>query len=207
MNLSKRLTRIRDFSHDSQTIWDIGCDHGLLGLSFQADPKVKAINLVDPSEAVIKKLDSYITTDEKIKIWHAKGQNIVLSPEKKTVFIAGMGGKEIIDILKHLEPQLTEKDSLVISPHRKILEIRQWLMLSQLGLFHEEVLVEDGQYYLILVLRKDAILERVTAYGDSLWKGSVGQEYLNHQILHFSRHEDQASIEYVTYLKERKLPN
>ena len=56
-----------------------------------------------------------------------KGQDVILGPNSKTVFIAGMGGKEIGEIIQNLIPQLTPADRLVISPHRNILELRQYL--------------------------------------------------------------------------------
>src|SRR5690606_4311997 len=107
---------------------------------------VTQIHLVDPSALVIqtlkkKLLDSDIPREEIIQIHHQRGQELTLRPDiSKCLFIAGMGGKEIQEILQNLLPQLGAADRVVISPHRKILELRNYLHTSEFGLISEETL-------------------------------------------------------------------
>lgn len=204
-SLSLRLSALHQQYRHESSIWDIGCDHGQLGLSFLSKESVKAIHLVDPALLVIETLkkklkDSYIS-NEKILIHHQPGQEVKLDQTSNCIFIAGMGGKEIGEIVLHLLPQLTSNDRLIISPHRKILELRELLSSKALGLEHEEVLKEDGQFYQIIVLSKNENLERTPLYGRKLWDGEVGKEYRIHQLKHFDLHQDVASREYVNYLK------
>ena len=166
---------------------------------------MRCIHLVDPSLEVIKALntkliDSYITKKEFIKVHHKKGQEILLDFEKKIVFIAGMGGKEIQEIMKSLLPQLSPADRVVISPHRNILELRKYLNGSEFKLIDEVTIIEDGQYYQVLCLETAAGLPQVSLYGDKVWQGLVGEEYRQHQIRAFSLHQDEASKAFVAYL-------
>ena len=163
------------------------------------------IHLVDPSLEVIKSLnskliDSYITTKALIKVHNKKGQDVVLDLEKKIVFIAGMGGKEIQEIMKCLLPQLSSADRVVISPHRNILELRKYLNGSEFKLIDEVTIFEDGQYYQVLCLETSPGLAQVSIYGDKVWQGLVGEEYRQHQIRAFSLHQDDASKAFVAYL-------
>ena len=203
---SLRLNSLSSYYQDSHSVWDIGCDHGLLGLSFLFNKDVHAVHLVDPSIDVIevlkkKLIDAYITIPDKIIIHHKKGQEIILNPESKTVFIAGMGGKEIGEILQSLEHQLGPLDRVVISPHRWIFELRSLLSHSSFRLFDEAVVKENNQFYQLICLKRDQQLQRVHPFGNKLWSSSVGQEYRDHLIRAYSLHKDTLSREVLAYLK------
>jgi tRNA (adenine22-N1)-methyltransferase len=202
-SLSLRLAKMRSFYSTEEHIWDIGCDHGLLGLSFQNMINVKSINLVDFSIDVIrtlkKTIDSHIPKGN-VFIHHTSGQEINIKNESNCIFIAGMGGKEIGEIIQHLLPQVGPTSQFVISPHRKILELRALLRTFQIHLKIETLVFENQQFYQVLVL-KPGEGKRVGLYGEDIWKGALGRDYLEHQKLHFSQHRDQASREYLAYLQ------
>lgn len=204
-SLSHRLSTLHDYYQAEHSIWDIGCDHGLLGLSYLNLESVKSIHLVDPSDLVIETLnnkleDAYITNG-KLFVHHQPGQDVKLDPNSNLIFIAGMGGKEIGEIILNLITQMSEKDRLVISPHRKIGELRALLNTLPLALLHEEVIKEDGQYYQILCLTKGPQTGAVPLYGEKLWVTELGKEYRLHQLKHFEPHQDVASRQYLSYLK------
>ena len=187
-------------------MWDIGCDHGLLGLSFVDREDIVSVNLVDPSEKVIDVLknklkDSYITRRVKINVLKEKGQNLTVGKEKKIIFIAGMGGKEMSFIIQNLTPQLTYQDLLVLSPHRNILELRKQLHESGLGLLKELTIKEDGQFYQILCLSKSLEYPPPSLYGEEVWMGETGTEYRHHILKSFSGHKDTNSKGLVSYLR------
>lgn len=203
MALSQRLQALKDQAQSSSSIWDIGCDHGLLGLSFSNESAVDIIHLVDPSTLVIKALkdklkDSDIT---RINILLNKGQEVKLDPLQKTIFIAGMGGKEIKEILQNFEAQVTPLDQVLISPHRNILLLREYLVESSWRLKHESVLYEDGQFYLMLDLGTKADLPKVSLYGSDVWTTETGRAYRDQQIRHFSAHQDPRALSYVAFLR------
>lgn len=203
--LSKRLLTLASYHHHQNIIWDIGCDHGLLGLSFRGNPYVEEIHLVDPSLPVINELknkviDSYISK-QTLTIHHKAGQSLTLPREKSNlIFIAGMGGKEIGEIVSSLYPQVDSKSSFVISPHRKILELRKLLGELPISLLREEVIFEDDQFYQIMELATGEG-NKVSRYGIDIWKSEVGKAYKEHQIRFFTPHRDMASQDYVAFLK------
>ena len=207
--LSLRLQKLHSFYTNQTHIWDIGCDHGLLGCSFRTYP-VDSIHLVDPSKPVIDKLlksniDSYITIP-KVFITHATGQSLIIPERNNLIFIAGMGGKEIAEIIEHLLPQLDNSSKIVISPHRKILELRSTLNKLNLVLDDELVLIEGGQYYQILSL-VPGIGPKVPLYGEKLWDSEEGKLYCAHQLKHFATHQDPVSKGYWNFLKQRNSGN
>lgn len=205
MALSQRLRILREHYQNHQSIWDIGCDHGLLGLSFLEMPLIQKIHLVDPSPLVIKTLehsiDSYITEQRNLLVIHEKrGQDIVPGTERKLIFIAGMGGKEIDSISDHLLTYLSPEDDLVISPHRDILPLRTKLHHSKFFLNRETLVIEEGQFYQILSLslREGS---KVHPFGEAIFQGKAGETYRLHQLKTFTAHQDERSGAYVEYLK------
>lgn len=205
MALSERLRTLRAHYREHESIWDIGCDHGLLGLSFLDLPIPPQIHLVDPSAKVISTLeeniDSYISKNKVIiRIHRLRGQNLVLDAAKKLIFIAGMGGKGILEIYEHLLPSLSRNDDLVVSPHRDILSLRLKLHHSSLFLDRETLVFEDGQYYQILSLSlRDGF--KVHPFGEEIFHGRTGEEYRQHQLRTFTAHKNDRSQAYVQYLQ------
>jgi tRNA (adenine22-N1)-methyltransferase len=205
VRLSHRLSKLHTFYQGESAIWDIGCDHGQLGRSFLADPRVKEINFVDPSAAVIAVLteelkDAYITIKPFLNIFHTKGQEVKLTASSNCIFIAGMGGHEIGDILNHLQQQLGPRDRVIISPHRNTLELRKNLHASVFYLEYETLVFEAGQFYQMLVLSLDSSNPKVSWYGEKIWQEEVSESYRQHQLKTFGRHKDMASLAYLAYL-------
>lgn len=203
--LSPRLNSLRSHYNSHESVWDIGCDHGKLGLSFLHEREVKSIHLVDPSPHVIKTLkyfiDSYITEGSFKLIIHEKnGQNVIPGPERKLILIAGMGGKEINSIISHLHSYLSQDDDLVISPHRDILPLRNTLHESPFFLGKESLVFDEGRFYQVISLKIKGT-EKVHPFGDEIFTGDLGERYRLHQIETFTAHQDERSREYVKYLK------
>jgi tRNA (adenine22-N1)-methyltransferase len=203
--LSPRLGHLRSHHRQHESIWDIGCDHGKLGLSFLNERDVKEVHLVDPSPPVIKNLkyfiDSYITEEKfKIHIHENKGQDIVPGPLSKLILIAGMGGKEIVTICEHLRSYLSSDDDLVISPHRDILQVRAFLHSSSFTLGKESIVSDEGRFYQCISLNVRGG-EKVPLYGREIFQGEVGEKYLRHQLAVMSAHQDVRSRSYADYLR------
>ena len=159
---------------------------------------------MDPSTSVIETLtnkleDSYITKD-KVFITHKQGQTLNIDSLSNCIFIAGMGGNEIGSIVSHLLPQLDDSSRIVISPHRKILEIRKLLNQLPLSLIEEKVMEDGGQYYQILCLSPVNGGQKVSLFGEDLWLSETGESYRQHQIKSFTPHQDVASQDYVSFL-------
>ena len=203
--LSLRLRTLHSYHRNESSIWDIGCDHGLLGLSFSEKEGVSEIHLVDPSELVIKQLkhniDSYITKSNLlISIHHEKGEALSVTTSSNLFLIAGMGGKTIKDILEHLKTQ-PHVSRVVISPHKNILDLRRYLEESAYRLEDEVVVFEEGRFYQVLALTLDQSQPRVSRYGLKLWQGSVGEAYRQQQIDTFMSHRDSFSLDYLAHLR------
>lgn len=208
MGLSKRLYALYTSYTDSEDIWDIGCDHGELGLSFRTHPEVKTINLVDPSFDVVNKLrnkinDSDIPEGKIINIHHQKGQNLNIKTEtKKCIFIAGMGGDEIVEILNKLKGNLTIKDTIVISPHKNIQQTRRDLNSSGFKLIKEKLIYENNYFYQVLILTTNTLFPNISQYGIEIWQDELGERYRLKELSYLKHHKDALSLDYFAYLNQ-----
>ncbi len=204
VKLSERLATFASFYRNQDIIWDIGCDHGHLGLSFFKGESSPEIHLVDPAAPVIKKLKEKINHSyiPMIQIFHQEGQEIKLNPESSHfIFIAGMGGLEIIDILRRVLPQLRLGDELLISPHNKVLDVRSYLGELAPLLLNEGVLSEGGIWYPYFHLGHGGRV--ISQYGDQIFEGESGRGYREHLLEKLSRHRDEESLRYLNFLKAR----
>jgi tRNA A22 N-methylase len=117
------------------------------------------------------------------------------------IYIAGMGGKEIIEILDHMWPQLSNEDSVIISPHKNILELRKYLLESEFRLRDESLISENGRFYQVICLSLSNGYPKITAFGEKLWNDSLGKSYRDYILSTFSSHKDPLSMEFVHYLR------
>lgn len=203
--LSLRLQTLKSFHLDQLNIWDIGCDHGKLGFSFINDHSISSINLVDPSEKVINDLNnkvkaSYITAP-KLNVFKCKGQDLKIKSKKNSIFIAGMGGKEIWEIISNILPSLDHESQFIISPHKNILMLRNYLHDCPITLRSESLIYENNQFYQILVLSPGFYGTPVSKFGSDIWKGNIGERYRLHLLHNYSAHQDQQSKDFLKYLK------
>lgn len=205
MALSIRLDYLASFHQGEEFIYDIGCDHGLLGLRFLSNPNIKEIHLSDPNpysiDIISKTVDADIPEHICLSLMKERGENIKITSSNSLVFIAGMGGKTIVDILKAWsEENILNCRSLVLSPHRNQFELRDFLIKKNLSLISESVIYEGNQFYEVIVVSKAQKGRDVSIYGKDLWKGEVGAKYLAHQKKFLAKHQDSRSREFLNYL-------
>ena len=204
IKLSHRLKTFSLFYQSQDVIWDIGCDHGHLGLSFYEGESGPQINLVDPAAPVIAKLREKVDRSyiPRVQIYHLSGQDVILNPSQSHfIFIAGMGGPEIIDILKTLLPQMKKGDQLLISPHTKTLDVRSFLMSWGPLLLREGVLEEGDIWYPYFHLGLEG--RDVSQFGDEIYQGEIGEKYRQHLMEKLARHRDEESLRYLNFLRHR----
>ena len=206
MALSKRLDYLASHYQGEENVYDIGCDHGLLGLSFVTYSTVKKIYLIDPNpfsvDLIKESIDSYITEPVLIYPLKQSGENTKISSPNSIVFIAGMGGKTIVEILSAWsEEDYKNASQIVVSAHRGQLEMREFLRHCEFNVLREGVVIESGHFYEVLSVSKVRPGPLVSLYGDDMWRMSESNQYLRHQISYLKHHRDEASQRYLNFLK------
>lgn len=147
--LNKRLLTLSAFINNKETVLDIGCDHGFLGIYLTLNKKVKVISS-DINEKPLAKAKENIHTynlDKKIETRLGNGLD-VMSDDITTIVISGMGTENIIKILSNINNYPNVK-KLVLSPNNDFPLLRDEISKLGFTITKEKIVKEKGKYYLI----------------------------------------------------------
>ncbi len=164
--LSKRLTFLAKlclrYHQSGIPIYDIGCDHALVGEYLLQHGENLEIIGVDRSRAAIERTEKYFKNkyayipsgvtykNNVLKLIHHDASKFLT---KKSLFLlAGMGTRTIISIMENLLSQNTG-NIFILSAHTEIDKLKQYLIKSQLEIVEETILEDNGQSYEILIVR------------------------------------------------------
>lgn len=155
IHLSKRLQAIADFVDTGDRVADIGTDHAFLPIALVQSGKsdyVLASDIGAGPIAIAKQNIADHGLSAKIEVRQADGlQGIRPEDDLDTVVIAGMGGELICKILTDGQHLLDGSENLILSPHRDVDQVRQWLADNEFGILDETILTDEGHTYEVLV--------------------------------------------------------
>lgn len=149
--LNKRLEMVSAFIHDNENVIDVGCDHGLLGIYLILNRKNIRVISSDIKEGPILKAKENILKyhlEDKIELKLGNGLEPI-TDDITTVVISGMGGINMVNILKSINNYPKVK-KLVLSPNNDFEFLRK--NISKIGYMinNEKMIDEKGKYYLII---------------------------------------------------------
>lgn len=148
--LTKRLQKIVDAIPLCNTLADVGCDHGYIGIAALSENKAQNVVFIDISAPSLAKAKQNLPCNlcQKATFVHADGLGNIIAD---CAVIAGMGGLEIMSILSGAAdlPQM-----LVLQPMKNQYELRRFL-LADYNVESDELFF-DGKYYDLIVARKCA---------------------------------------------------
>ena len=150
ININNRLKAIGDLVDSHSFVLDIGCDHGLLEVYLLK----KNINIVG-SDNKKGPLDSAKKNykNNKVDGELRLGDGLDTLKNEDTVIISGMGGLNIINILRKDIKKTKSVNTYILSPNNYIEYVRKYL--TRLGYYIDnEVLVKDKYIYNIIVFKK-----------------------------------------------------
>ena len=150
MKLSKRLQAIYDMV-PSGVVADVGSDHGKLIISLFQN------GVISKGYAIENKKGPYERLVKAIKEENATGITPMLSDgiselpsDVNIVVIAGMGGFNVIDILKKNPRKLKNVSTLIVDAHNAIPELRKQVCKMGYVIADEDIVYESGVYYEII---------------------------------------------------------
>ena len=145
MKLSKRLETVASLVEENKSIIDIGCDHALLSIyiTLNKNPKkvIASDNKSGPLVGAKENVEKYKVAD-KVKIKLGDGVDPI-EPDIDTIIISGMGGLNIVGILKYKTDLFKSVETIILSPNTDSDFVRK--EVCKLGFFiEEEKLVKDN---------------------------------------------------------------
>ncbi len=192
---------------DGKTLVDVGCDHGKISVQALIDKKVSRVIATDISQ---KSLNKAIELSKKYNIENIEfkcgnGLDVIKDNEADTVLIAGMGGMEIIDILKR-KPKGIKK--IILCPHSNTIELREFLVSNNFKISKDYIVKEDKIFYSIIVANvdeKSVYKEKELLLGQDNKNNADYIEYLNYLSCKYEKLlkeklDEKSNKKYTEYL-------
>jgi len=154
--LSPRLEAVLSFV-EGRVLADIGTDHGYLPIVACLAEKIEYAIACDANAGPLERAAENILRyglDDRIQARLGFGLRPIMPKEADCLVIAGMGGMNIIEILKDQESLLSlhSMKRLIIQPQRDIIKVRH--TLDEMGFsFVDEVSVrEKHRFYSVIAV-------------------------------------------------------
>lgn len=145
VKLNKRLELVASFITENDNIIDVGCDHALLDIYLNEKyPNIKII-------ASDNKEGPLLHAKENIQKYHKEKKIIVklgdgidtIEKDINTIIISGMGGLNMIGILKYKQNMFKQVNKIVLSPNNDTDKVRK--ELKKMGfIIEDEILIKEN---------------------------------------------------------------
>ncbi len=153
MELSGRLRAIAELVPQTDTVADIGCDHGKLAVWLVTQRRAQRVICGDISTKSLdkaRKLAEAQGLSSRIDTRAGNGLGILSADEADAAVIAGMGGELIISILEADRDKAP--NTLVLSCHTSADVLRGWLAGNGYRFDDETLVKERGHIYPVMRL-------------------------------------------------------
>ncbi|MBP3841903.1 MAG: SAM-dependent methyltransferase [Bacilli bacterium] len=158
MIINKRLKEVGRLVDDNSSFLDIGCDHAFLDIYLAQDKKRKFKKIVasDNKEGPLTQAKNNINQhklSKEIELRLGDGLD-TYTDDIDTVIISGMGGRNMIGIIKNHLEYLKTIDTFILSPNNYQVDVKEYL--TKVGYYIEdEVLIKDSKFiYQIIKFKK-----------------------------------------------------
>ena len=176
-----RIDKLCAYLNPCETFADIGCDHGYCTLYVLKNNLAKHAYIADISEKCLKKAENLLRDYiEKGRVTPVCCDGLQGIPDCDEALIAGMGGEEIISILK----RAYIPENFVFQPMKNVADLRRYLLDCGAEITRDEVFESGGKYYFVLCGKregKSVYTEAQLEYGKGDINGALGG-YLREEI-------------------------
>ena len=212
MELSNRLQHIADFVTPGSRLADIGTDHALIPVHLVLEGRIPSALAMDLRKGPLKRAADRIRAlglEEKIETRLSDGLDGLREGEADTILMAGMGGNLMRELLQRGSRCREWVREYVFSPQSAWLELRCFLRQEGYEITKEDMVREDGKYYLIIRalpfrIRKGAPFleykkrQMYDRFGEALIKG-------RHPILlSYLKREEEINLRNLEHIKTAK---
>lgn len=187
MRAKKRLCAVDEIVENQNVVGDIGADHGYLTKMLIEQNRAKKVIATDISEKCLQKtieLAKHFGFENKIETRVGDGLVPLKPNEVNLAIIAGMGGQEIIKILK--TQNLKNIKHFIFQPAQNTPELREYLSQNNFEIIKDFVVKDQHIFYNTL---------------EVIFEGQR-KSYSEEQILFGTFCYDNTSEDFQNYLQE-----
>lgn len=152
--LGKAVDFVRDIKTDV-IVADIATDHGYLAEYLSKQSWVKKVVASDISKKCLDKVIKLIETNNLKNIETIVGDGLIPLEKVDISVIAGVGGWEIIKMLKTQNAMANgdnKCDVFVLQPAQNVVELREWLFDNEIFVIKDYVIEDAERFYPIIIV-------------------------------------------------------
>ncbi len=149
--LSQRLNAVVQMVPQTDTVADIGCDHGKVAMWLLKNGRARFAVCGDisaPSLDKARRLAASMTLQNAVSLRVGSGFDVLGKGEADAAVIAGMGGELMTSLLEQGKDKLP--DTLVLACHRDAGVVRGWLSQNGFVIDDEDLVLESRHYYPVI---------------------------------------------------------
>lgn len=191
VKLNNRLLKVASFVSANRSIIDVGCDHALLSIYLVQNNNPKKVIASDIKEGPLEHAKENIKKykeEKQIKVKLGSGIETI-EEDIDTIIISGMGGLNMIGILKYTPSKYKNVDTIILSPNSDTDKVRRELCKLGFYIEDEELVKEKNIIYPVIYFKR----------GKKKYKY---HEYLYGPIL--MKKQDSLFLEYMEKEKNKK---
>ena len=162
---------------------DIGCDHGFVAIYLVREhicPKVIAMDIHRGPLLRAKEHIESASLSAYIETRLSDGMEKLRLGEAECMIAAGMGGRLIVKILEDAPEKLRSLRYLVLQPQSELAFVRGYLRKQGLSIRKEDMVLEDGKFYPMMLVETGAFENVRMLSGDR--ESMVGQKAVVDEI-------------------------
>ena len=157
--ISNRLEALCSMVTPGLRLADVGCDHGFLSIALVGRGIAPSAIAMDLREGPLGHAKENIAREglsDVIETRLSDGLTKLTPGEAETIVIAGMGGRLLMHILEEGRAVAQAAKELILQPQSEIPLVRHYLVEQGYRLIDEEMLQEDGKYYMMMKVSYEA---------------------------------------------------
>lgn len=154
--MNKRMQAIVKYMESGRGVIDVGTDHGyfptwMASHGYKGNIIASDINASPLQKAMETAREAGV--EDKIRFQLCDGLDSCPPDLVDTIVIAGMGGELICRILDCAEWCMSKRYKLILQPMTKSEVLRYWLVNNEFEISSEDLILEGGTIYQLLVAR------------------------------------------------------
>jgi len=164
IHLSKRLKKAAQYTMSGQAILDVGSDHAYLPIYLVQQGEIPFAIAGEVAQGPYRHAQekvAYYGLHDRVSVRFGDGLAVLRADEGVgTIFVCGMGGLLIRDILQAGQPasKLSPNGRLVLQPNIKEYTLRTWLSNNHYQITEETIVEEKNKTYEIIVAQQSQSL-------------------------------------------------
>ena len=197
IKLGERLQTVLSLIKGGETVCDVGTDHGKLPVAALLSGRADHAVAIDISEASLAKA-RLLAEQENVPLRCIVGDG--LTPLKEgdadVIVIAGMGGAEIVRILKNAPCRFSR---YVLLPHRDAPMVREYLKQNNARILNDIAVKEGNHFYFVIETTFDLPWKE-----QSLYFGKQGEAFTEYRRYRLDKIEKLLSLKSDPALETEK---